>query len=121
MLETPQEIEVWYILPAIRKEIAQIMLNKGLKQVKIAEMLGITKSAVNHYLKQKRAKEVSFPKEIKEEIENSVETIIKNKSMLSAELQRICSLVRKSKELCRIHHRFTKNPIPEKCKICIEV
>ena len=64
MFETPQEIEVWYVLPAIRKEMAKVMADKGLKQVEIAEILGLTKSAVNHYLKQKRAKDVNFPEQI---------------------------------------------------------
>lgn len=120
MLETPQEIEVWYVLPAIRKGIAQIMANKGLKQVEIAEMLGITKSAVNHYLKQKRAKEINFPDDVKKEIEKSVDIILKNRQMLGAELQRLCEVIRKCKCLCRIHHKFTKEPIPERCEICVQ-
>ena len=119
-METPQEIEVWYILPAIRKEIAQAMANKGLKQVEIADFLGITKSAVNHYLKQKRARELIFPPEIKQEIEKSVDTVLKNKQLLGAELQRLCEIIRKCKYLCKVHHKFTKEEISEKCRICIQ-
>ena len=52
----PQEIEVFYIIPAIRRHIAMYMKLRGLKQNKIAELLHIDKAAVSQYIKKKRGK-----------------------------------------------------------------
>ena len=39
----PQEIEVWYLIPALRKELARIFIKDyGLAQKKAAELLGIS-------------------------------------------------------------------------------
>ena len=54
-LKHPQEIEVWYVLPAIRKELVVTLKEKNLTQKKIAEFLNITEAAVSQYIKQKRA------------------------------------------------------------------
>ena len=74
-METPQEIEVWYILPAIRKELALAMKLNGIKQVEIAKLLGVTKSAVTQYVNNKRANYVSFNSKIKNQINNSINLI----------------------------------------------
>ena len=50
----PQEIEVWYIIPAVRRELAKSMVKIGLKQKQIAVTLGITEAAVSQYLKLDR-------------------------------------------------------------------
>ena len=55
----PQEIEVWYLIPALRKELARIFIKDyGLAQKKAAELLGISGAAVSQYVKEKRAKEI---------------------------------------------------------------
>ena len=38
-MKLPQEIDVWYIIPAIRREFAKGLLKKGLKQREIAKKL----------------------------------------------------------------------------------
>ena len=65
-LKHPQEIEVWYILPAIRRELVVVLKEKGISQKKIAEMVGIVQSAVSQYLAGKRGGEVVFPKDVKD-------------------------------------------------------
>ena len=47
----PQEIEVWYILPAIRKELVVVLKESGLTQRKIAGMLKVTEAAISQYSK----------------------------------------------------------------------
>ena len=113
----PQEIEVWYIIPSIRKELAKAMAAKGLKQRKIAALLGITEAAISQYLKHKRAKEVDFMQETIEEIKKSSDRIEENSELLIEEMQRILSLVKKSRTLCLVHSKFSK--LPEKCEACL--
>ena len=88
----PQEIEVWYILPAIRKELAKTMLAKGMKQKEIASALNIAKSAVSQYIKEKRAKGIEFDSEMKAEISKSADTIINDIRQLMPEMKRLCEL-----------------------------
>ena len=54
----PQEIEVLYILPAIRRELTIEMKKIGLEQKKIAEYLCVTEAAVSQYLNSKRASQL---------------------------------------------------------------
>ena len=74
-LKHPQEIEVWYILPAIRRELVVVLKEKGISQKKIAEMVGIVQSAVSQYLAGKRGGEVVFPKDVKDFIRKSADKI----------------------------------------------
>ena len=74
--QMPQEIEVWYVIPAIRRELAKAMINTGLTQKEIAKIMGITEAAVSQYIHSKRAKEIAFSKKVLEEIKISAEKII---------------------------------------------
>ena len=85
MLQTPQEITVWYILPAIRRELAKAMLTKNLKQKQVAKLLGITEAAVSQYLRSKRAKQVEFNKDIKLKIQEAANNIINARQINSLE------------------------------------
>lgn len=113
-MEMPQELEVWYIIPALRREFAEFMLKKGLKQREIAVKLGIAESAVSHYIKSKRATSVKFDKKIKNEIEKSVDRIMKNKGMVMQEMQDMIIKVRKAGCLCKLHKNKVKG-----CEVCL--
>ena len=116
-LQMPQEIEVWYVLPAIRRKIAKQMLSAGLKQKEIAKSLKVTEPAVSQYLKSKRAKKVNFNKKINKSIKKSAELLMKNKSCVIREIQKCCKLVREEGILCKIHVR--ESNVAGKCKGCL--
>ena len=63
----PQEIEVWYVLPLIRRKIALKMVEKGLQQKEVAKIMGITPAAVCQYKTEKRAKEDFFDGDMNKE------------------------------------------------------
>ena len=113
----PQEIEVWYIIPAIRRELAKEMARLGLKQKETASRLGVTESAVSQYVKQKRAKEVSFTDDTLAEIRESAKEIIKDPERLMCEIQKILGHVKKSKTLCKVHYQHGR--MPQKCEACL--
>jgi len=113
----PQEIEVWYILPAIRRELVKEMIKLGKKQKDIAVILGITPAAISQYMKQKRAKEVEFTLETMQEISKSAKIIIENKEMLINETQKILAFAKKDKTLCKVHYKH--GSMPEKCEACL--
>jgi hypothetical protein len=119
-MRQPQEIEVWYVLPAIRREFAKGMIEKhGMSQKETASVLGVTDSAVSQYLKSKRAKEVEFSHRIKAAIEESVTRVVGDRSRLIMEMQGICDMLKKDRTLCRLHK--SKSPgIPRSCNCCVE-
>ena len=92
----PQEVEVWYVLPAIRRELAKVMKTKVIQradedgdmkdhkitQKEIARMLGVTEPAITQYLLRKkgqrsRGDQVVLPKKILEEIDKSSDNMIR--------------------------------------------
>ena len=114
----PQEIEVWYIIPAIRREFAKVFIKEhSLNQKQTAKLLGVTESAVSQYIKSKRAKEVIFDKNVLSEIKKSVKKIIENDNLIMDEMYRICNLFKVRKIVCGIHKKDNKKYLG--CDICL--
>ncbi|MGD9396910.1 MAG: hypothetical protein PVJ05_10820 [Candidatus Thorarchaeota archaeon] len=91
----PQEVEVWYVLPAIRRELAKVMKTKvvprknedgatvdhKITQKEIARMLGVTEPAITQYLLKKKGRrsrgdQVVLPSQILKEIDKSADIMI---------------------------------------------
>ena len=110
---TPQEIEVWYLLPALRREIAMRLKSIGYNQKDIAKIMDITPAAVSQYLHNKRAKKLDI--EIDSEIiDYAVEEIEKNPKEYSKTLQE--SLKRMQELVCEIHKKIEK--VQNCCGLC---
>lgn len=118
MIKTPQEIEVWYVIPAVRRELAKTMLAAGLKQKKVAELLGVTEAAVSQYLSSKRAKGVIFDRKTMGKIRMAAGAMMKKKKTMLEAVQESCDCAKKQRILCKLHHR--QSPIPLKCSICLK-
>src|SRR3989344_6351413 len=123
MQETmPQEIEVRYILPAIRRELARIFIHEHkMSQKNAAKILGLTEAAVSQYQHSKRAKEVVFSNEVVSEIKKSAERILAEKSSkqrLIAEMYRVSALANVKQILCDLHRSQSKEL--GNCNICFD-
>ncbi len=103
MYTLPQEIEVWYIIPAIRRDLSK-MLSKEHKvsYEKIGKLLGLTKAAVSQYLNNKRAAKIKLHPKISREIIKSGNRIVKNKSDSVKEILRILKMIRVKGLHCEI-------------------
>ncbi len=99
----PQEIEVWYVLPLIRRKIALKMVEKGLQQKEVARIMGITPAAVCQYKKEKRAKEDFFDDDMNKELDISVKNIIKNNNMLAEEIIKLNNSAKSKGIVCKIY------------------
>ena len=104
----PQEIEVWYVIPAIRREFVREMKKCGLKQSEIALKLGLTRAAVSQYVSGKRGSDVKFSKEVITEISKAVDALLEGRKPVSA-IQRVLKFVKKKGCLCEIHRKLDKN------------
>ena len=54
----PQEIEVFYVLPALKRYLSIYMKENGLNQSEIAIMLDLEKAAVSQYINNKRGNKI---------------------------------------------------------------
>ncbi len=116
----PQEIEVWYLIPALRRELVKIFIKDyNLSQKKSAEILGITESAISQYLKLKRGDKIMFSKKETEQIKKYADKIIKKPETLMKNLYGLCVLFRKSKVICDLHRNQDKN-ISKNCDVCFK-
>jgi len=116
-LQQPQEIEVWYVLPAIRRELVTQLKKQGHKQKEIAKLLQITEPAVSQYVKDKRAKGIKFDSSIEKMVIKAAARIAEHESCIIKEMQQICKKIRKEGLLCKIHRKKDKN-IGQGCKAC---
>lgn len=120
-MEMPQELEIWYVFPTIRREIAKSMSKKGLSQKDIAKRLKITEPAISQYIKSKRGKKFKIDKSLLKEIDISASNITKDHSTanLIYEMNRISNLIKKSGVICSLHRNYDKDPSLKECDICM--
>lgn len=116
----PQELEVWYLIPALRRELAKIFIKEyGLKQKDAAECLGITEAAISQYLNSKRGSEIKFSEKAMKEIRESAKDVIENKGDIIKKIYELCVSLRKSKAMCNFH-RMQDKKISKNCEVCLK-
>lgn len=91
----PQEIETWFVIPAIRSAISHCLIEKHkLRYEEVGEILGITRAAVCQYVKGKRADKVKFSKEINQKIKESSKILTTEKTNAVEEISKILNCIR---------------------------
>ena len=104
-----QEIEVWYIIPAVRKELARLLTRKyELSYEKSGAILGVSKAAVSQYLSNKRANKVKLTPEVKKEVGKSAKIIADNPKLALGEMQRILKFMKENKCSCDVCKKYNK-------------
>ena len=117
-LEHPQEVEVWYVIPGIKKELTLSMIKDyGMKQKQVANILGITESAVSQYINSKRANDIVFNEHFKQMIKQSAKEIVDRKSSMVREIQMICYNYRQTRDICELHKKYGL-VYEDDCKAC---
>ncbi|MDO8661394.1 MAG: hypothetical protein Q7K43_05885 [Candidatus Woesearchaeota archaeon] len=113
----PQEVEVFYVLPAIRMELAKAMAKQDIGQKEIAKRLGITEAAVSQYKHGKRAKVFPLGKGLCSSIEKSAHKITDTQSAVR-EMQLLLKSAMTDKTTCRVHELL--GVVPANCTLCFE-
>ena len=117
--QLPQEIEVWYVLPALRREFAKVLIKQHkLSQKKVAEFLQITEAAVSQYISGKRASQVKFDSKVIKEIKKSAKRVVKEEVPLFIELERISKLLTVKQVVCEMCK--TSNVGLGECNVCFK-
>ncbi len=116
-MELPHEVEVWYVIPALRRELAKNLIELGLTQKEIAKKLNLTEPAVSQYLSGKRGKDINFSTPVLSQIKISAKKIKSStaKNTVSGEIVRITNYIRKTC-LCNIHKGLDKGR--KNCCVC---
>lgn len=115
----PQEVEVFYLLPAIRRDIAISLKESGMDQKQIAKVLGVSEPSVSHYFNLKRATDVEFNEEIKNEIKKASKSIKTSEDVVK-ETQKILKLISSEKEICKVCHEVNKDAVAKTCNVCYD-
>ncbi|MFH1307618.1 MAG: hypothetical protein ABIH72_02090 [archaeon] len=119
MYSLPQEIEVWYIIPAIRRDLAkELTQTYHLTFEQTGNLLGVSKAAISQYLKNKRAKMCKFPDSVKKEIVKSAKIINKDNKKAVHEIMRIIEIMKKGKCSCEICKKYNRGIIEYCNKSC---
>lgn len=96
-MKAPCELVIWYVLPAIRRELAKSMVEDwGMSQRAAANRLGLTDAAVSQYLSEKRGKVKLNDPVVLKQIKYSAKRLSKgNKDIVLKEMCRVCTMTRK--------------------------
>lgn len=109
MYMLPQEVEVWYIIPAVRKELAKLLTKEfRFSYERAGKALGISKAAVSQYLSDKRANKVCLNAKTKKEIKDSAEKISENEKVAVGEIQRVLKFMKENKCSCNVCRKYNK-------------
>ncbi|MCK5266382.1 MAG: hypothetical protein KAR03_12305 [Candidatus Thorarchaeota archaeon] len=144
----PQEVEVWYVLPALRRELAKMMKTKTVPRVgedgkkkehkitqkEIAKMLGVTEPAITQYLLKKKGRrsrgdQVTIPEKFIAELEKSADAMIEqyekrstNDDMfevMTREINRMIRVISDDGTMCEFHRQFSAHVKgKDKCSAC---
>jgi len=105
----PQEIEVWYIIPKIRKEMASIFVDEyKLSYEKTGDILGVSKAAISQYISNKRANKIKLSAEMMKEIKVSAKNIFEKKTNGLKEIERLLQMMKTTKCACDVCKQYNK-------------
>jgi len=126
----PQEVVVWYVLPAIRRELTRAMIKRNKPQKQIAKMLGVTEPAITQYKlkksKRSRGDQVNIPDKILVEIEKAADVIIEayeqngDKNIyekMTREVNHLIEILKNAGVICSVHREHCEG-VHEGCKAC---
>ena len=120
----PCEVAVKSVIPAIRSAIArELTQSYGLKQEEVAQLLGVTQTAVSKYTRHARGAVLEI-KEVKEAQPVLKETVFSlangdmNKYELAEKLCLVCEIIRQRGLMCKLCALSDPTIDSSKCIVC---
>jgi hypothetical protein len=124
-LIVPCEIAVKSVIPAVKALIAKQLVEKhGLKQEKVAEILGISQSAVSKYTRKVRGYAIKIDgiEEIEPLIEKMV-GLLENETYQRREFLKTfcqtCTAIRKTGIMCQFCQKTEQKITIQECSFCL--
>lgn len=120
----PCEVAVKSVIPAIRSAIArELTQSYGLKQIEVAELLGVTQTAVSKYTSHCRGAifEVTEVEGVQPVLKETVSLLANgemDKYKLAEKLCVVCEIIRQSGLMCILCKVSDPNIDNNKCIVC---
>ena len=119
-MKPPCEIVVWYVIPAIRSELAKELLNLGMRQKDVSELMDITQPAVSQYITDKRGSGVKLEDDVKKMIQDFAKELADGRATKAELIGRTCSICKHVKtEDVLDQLNIDKSALGEDCQSCL--
>jgi predicted transcriptional regulator len=116
-MKTADEVSVWYLVPAIRRELSLALSRKHLSQAAIARTLGLTPPAVSQYISGKRAG-VVLPTGFRQLVTRAAGRIVAHTDCARFEIENLVQDAKRTGILCTVHR--SHDSVPECCSVCMD-
>ena len=119
-MKPPCEIVVWYVIQAIRSELAKELLNLGMRQKDVSELMDITQPAVSQYITDKRGSGIKLDDNVRKMIQDFARELAEGeatKAQLIGRTCAICKHVETSDVLEQLN--IDKSELGEDCQSCL--
>jgi predicted transcriptional regulator len=104
----------------MRSELTKELLNLGMKQKQVSELLDISQPPISHYISDKRGHELKFEPEIHDMIRDFAQDLANGKAGQRDIISKMCEICKKIKSeevICQLHKE--KDKIPLNCTACM--
>ena len=119
-MELQQEVEAFYIIPAVRRELARQMITLGLSQRDVAKRLRVTDAAVSQYLSNKRGSPLEYGPTVAAAIHAAAARVkdSADEGLIRKEIDALCELLKRERVICDIHRKHAT--VKDGCSSCFE-
>ena len=119
-MKPPCEIVVWYVIPAIRSELAKELLNLGMKQKDVSELMDITQPAVSQYITDKRGSGIKLDVHVRTMIKEFAFELSTGESTKADLISRTCTICKQVKTVDVLEQLgIDKSELGEDCQSCM--
>ena len=119
-MKPPCEIVVWYVIPAIRSELAKELLNLGMKQKDVSELMDITQPAVSQYITDKRGSGIKLNDDVRQMIKDFARQLSEGKATKADLIPRTCKICKSVKTVDVLEQlNIDKSDLGEDCQTCM--
>ncbi|MBQ9025290.1 MAG: helix-turn-helix domain-containing protein [Methanobrevibacter sp.] len=119
-MKPPCEIVVWYVIPAIRSELAKELLKLGMKQKDVSELMDITQPAVSQYITDKRGSGIKLDDEVRQMVKDFALELSTGESTKADLIPRTCAICKNVEPADVINQLgINKTDLNEDCQSCM--
>ena len=119
-MKPPCEIVVWYVIPAIRSELAKELLNLGMKQKDVSELMDITQPAVSQYITDKRGSGIKLNDDVRAMIHEFARQLSEGEATKADLIPRTCNICKNVKTVDVLKQlNIDKSEFGEDCQSCL--
>ena len=119
-MKPPCEIVVWYVIPAIRSELAKELLNLGMKQKDVSELMDITQPAVSQYITDKRGSGIKLDDDVRQMVKDFAKELYDGTADKSELIGRVCIICKRVDTADVINQLgLDKSKLNDDCKSCL--